>query len=213
MKLSRLAPTALLFASLLLSSAQADEYQDAVSKAFPGFHILGPAEIGLDKDEMDRDVYAQVKDRPGLIVGRFNSDALADFAALIRGSKLMHIPEDKANRVTALDYYQGYLVVCLGRAQGGYGCTKMKTDPMRILKPHHEYLMKIPPGRESCTSIQKYKAPKPKRNPNLGGEWSGGREDPGEITFDTDAIGLRGSGGVVYVSQPRGMYIECGTSG
>ena len=61
-----------MFATLL-SPALADEYQDAISKAFPGFRILAPSEINLDKD-LDPKIYNKVKDRPELIVGRFNSD-------------------------------------------------------------------------------------------------------------------------------------------
>jgi len=204
MKLVKLAPTILLVG--LHSPALADEYQDAISKAFPGFQILGPSEIKLDKDRIeDPKIYDQVKDRPGLVVGRFNSDKLADFAALIRGSRLIHIPENRADMVWAEDYYEGYLVVCLGRAQGGYECTKLKTDPMRIRKPHLDFLTKISPGSEMCSILRKFQAPKPKRNLNVLEP----REGPVEIRFGTDAIGLLGSDAVIYVSQPRGMYLEC----
>lgn len=208
MKLATLAPTAILLTGLL-TPALADEYQDAVGKAFPSFQILGHAEIRLDKDNMNREIYDQVKDSPGLIVGQFNSDALADFAALIRGSKLMHIAEDKANRVRALDYYDGYLVVCLGLGAGQYDCGKLTTSPMRIRKPAREFLWKISPGRELCSILGKFKAPKPKFDPNVLEP----EEGPAEITFNTDAIGLLGSGSVFYVPQPRGMFLECRVGG
>jgi hypothetical protein len=212
MKLLTQAPAALLLATLL-SPALADEYQDAVSKAFPGFQILGPSEIKLNKDGMDPEIYNKVKDHPGLTAGRFNSDKVMDFAALIRGSRLIHVPEDKANAVwKAIDYYEGYLVVCLGRAQGGYDCTKMKADPMRILKPHYEFLTKVSPGSQECQLFWKFRPPKSKRNPNMGGE-AGTQQGPDEISFSTDAIGLLGSGGVIYIPQPRGVYVECATSG
>jgi hypothetical protein len=208
MKLVKLATTILLMG--LHCPALADEYQDAVGKAFPGFQILGRSEIKLDKSRIeDPKIYDQVKDHPGLVVGRFNSDKLTDFAALIRGSRLIHIPENRADMVWSEDYYEGYLVVCLGRAPGGYECTKLKTDPMRIRKPHLGFLTRISPGSEMCSLLWKFQVPKPKRNPNVGE----GGEGPLEITFGTDAIGLFGSDSVIYVLQPRGMYLECRVGG
>ncbi len=188
----------------LTGAAVADEYQDAISKAFPGYQILGPSEIKLDKD-LDPRIYNKVKDRPGLIVGRFNSDQVMDFAALIRGSKLIHISEDKANRVWADDYYEGYLVVCLRRAQGGYDCTKLETDPLRIHLPYDGFLEKFSPGIAGCTSLGKtFKAPKPRRP--LSFEET---ESNVDIRFNTDAIALFDSAYFIYLPQPRGMYRKC----
>lgn len=204
MKFLRRVPAALLFATLL-SPALADEYQDAVKKAFPGFQILGPSEIKLDKD-LDPKIYNKVKDRPELIVGRFNSDQVMDFAALIRGSKLIHISEDKANRVWADDYYEGYLVVCLGLAQGGYDCTKLETDPLRIHLPYDGFLEKFSPGTAGCTSLGKtFKAPKPQRDLNILEE----EESNVDIRFNTDAIALFRLGYFIYLPQGRGMYRKC----
>jgi hypothetical protein len=188
----------------LTGAAVADEYQDAVSKAFPGFQILGPSEIRrLDGLEPER--YNKVKDHPGLIVGRFNSDQVMDFAALIRGSKLIHISEDKAKLVWAEDYYEGYLVVCLGRAQGGYECTKLETDPLRIHLPYDGFLEKFSPGTAGCTSLGKtFKAPKPRRP--LSFEET---ESNVDIRFNTDAIALFDSIYFIYVPQGRGMYRKC----
>jgi hypothetical protein len=204
MKFLRQAPAALLFAALL-SPALADEYQDAVNKTFPGFQILGPSEIRLNKD-LDPKLYDKVKDRPGLIVGRFNSDNVMDFAALIRESRLIHVPEDKANRVRPDDYYEGYLVVCLGRAQGGYECTKMETDPLRIHLPYDGFLEKFSPGIAGCSSLGKtFKAPKPRRDLNVLEE----EESNVDIRFSTDAVALFRSAYFIYVPQPRGMYRKC----
>lgn len=189
----------------LTGAALADEYQDAVSKAFPGFQILGPSEIKLDKD-LDPRVYNKVKDRPGLIVGRFNSDKVMDFAALIRGSKLIRIPEDKANRIAAEDYYEGYLVVCMGRAQGGYECTELETDPLRVHLPYDGFLEKFSSGTAACTSLGKiFKAPKLRRNLNVPEP----EESNVDIRFSTDAIALFRSAYFIYVPQPRGMYRKC----
>lgn len=185
--------------------ALADEYQDAISKAFPGFQILRPSEIKLDKDGLNPVLYNKVKDRPGLIVGKFDSNNLVDFAALIRGTKLLHIPENEADRVRAEDYYEGYLVVCLGREQGGYGCTKMETEPIRIHMPYDGFLEKFSPGVAKCTSLGKaFKAPKPKSNLNAPEE-----EYNVDVRFSTDAIAMLRSAYFIYVPQPRGMYRKC----
>ena len=60
------------------------EYQDAISKTFPGYQILSPSEISLDEEEMGAELYNKVKSSPGLIVGKFNDESIEDFAALIR---------------------------------------------------------------------------------------------------------------------------------
>jgi hypothetical protein len=195
---------ALLFASLV-SPAIADEYQDAISKAFPGFKILGPSEISLNKD-LDPRIYNRVKDHPGFVLGRFNSDKVMDFAALIRGPRLIHIPENKAQGIYSDDYYEGYLAVCLGQAQGGYGCTKMQTDPLRIHRPYDGFLEKFPPGNEACSLLGKaFKAPKPKREFNARVE----QESNVEIGHDTDVFALFDQAYFIYVPQGRGMYREC----
>lgn len=209
MKLLKLA--AILLA-ILPSAALSDEYQDAISKAFRGFQILGPSEIKLN-ERMNPEIYNQVRAHPGLAVGRFNSDKVMDFAALIRGSQLIHIPENKADMAKALDYYEGYLVVCLGQAQGGYACTRMQTDPLRILVPHDSFLAKISPRQQHCLELKKIRPPKPKINPNLGFD---PKAEPGtpsvNIKISTDAIGVfetSGVGDLIYIYQPNGMYLEC----
>jgi hypothetical protein len=199
----RLTALALAFCSCAATPALADEYQDTISKAFPGFSILAPSEFHLDTH-----VDAKVKERPGLVVGRFNPDKLPDFAALIRGSRLIRIPEDKADMVQAMSYYDGYLAVCYGVAAGGYRCEKVTTDPIRITKSFSEYLMKEPPGALTCNLLRKFKAPKAHFDPNVLEP----EEGPVEITFSTDAIVINGPGGFVYVNQPGGRYLECLTA-
>jgi len=110
-----------------------------------------------------------------------------------------------------MDYYDGYLVVCLGRAQGGYECKKMETDPMSILVPHDDFLAKLSPQRHHCLRLEKFRPPK--IDPNRGHDPD--REvSPREvyITTNTDAIGLfltEGPGDIVYIYQPNGTYLEC----
>ena len=212
MKLIKLAPATILLAGFL-SQALADEYQDTISKAFPGYRILRPSDIKLDKDEMNQEIYNQVKDHPGLVVGKINSDDITDFAALIRGSTITHIAENRARGVIGIDFYEGYLVVCLGRAKGKYDCRKMNESPMRITVPHDVFLAKMSPREQDCLVSGKFRPPKPAPDPNLGFD---PKAEPStgsvRISFATDAIGLfqtLGPGDIVYIYQPKGMYLEC----
>lgn len=211
MKLVKLAPTILLVG--LHFPALADEYQDVISKAFPSYRILGPSEIiRLAEDDRRQEIYEQVKNHPGLVVGNFNSDKFADFAAIIRGSIRKTRPADPPSRRPAMDYYDGYLVVCLGRVQGGYECKKMQSDPMRIFVPNDSFLVKVSPREQHCTGLRKFRPPKPKIDSNLGYDPDA---DPGtpsvNIQIRTDAIGLfyTSGGDVIYIYQPNGMYLEC----
>lgn len=189
--------------------ARADDYQGLIDKAFPGFRILGPSDIALDRGNARADVLARVKERPGLIVGRFNDDNVADFAALIRGGTKKTLPGDPLSKRPARDYFDGYLVVCYGAAAGRYDCRKLHASPMPIFSPHRDYLVKISTGREMCTILKRFKAPKPKPDPNVLER----EEGPEEINFRTDAIGLFGTDAIVYVSEPPDMYLECHIGG
>lgn len=215
MKLVTLAPAAILLIGFL-TPALADEYQDAISKAFPGFQILGRSEIKLDKDRIeDPKIYDQVKDHPGLVVGRINSDNVMDFAALIRGSIRKTRPADRSSKRPAMDYYDGYLVVCYGLGAGQYKCEKLDANPLRMGIPTDYFLTKISPGEQSCEGTRKFRPPRPAVNPNLGfdpdAEPSTGIVS---ITFTTDAIGLRSYREANdYVYHPGGMYLECGRTG
>lgn len=74
MKLTKLAP---LLLAISFSPALADEYQDAISKAFPGFQILEPSEIKLeDEDNWDPKIYNErAKASPGVAGGRADTSA------------------------------------------------------------------------------------------------------------------------------------------
>lgn len=196
MKFATLASTVLSFASLL-SPALADEYQDVISKAFPGYHILGPSDIRLYKEHMDQKIYDRVKDRPGTAVGKFNPDQLPDFAALIRGTI-------KKRNTFGNDYYDGYLVVCYGLEAGGFDCVKMSLSPREFHLPLGWYLEKVVPGKHLCRELMKLDTQKKES----------GREGKHEvnITTTTDSIGYfrtLGNGDVMYVHQGKTVYAEC----
>ena len=62
------------------------EYQAAISKTYPGYQILNPSEVFLDRGVMGPELYDKVKESPGLIVGNFNNDSIDDFVVLVRNS-------------------------------------------------------------------------------------------------------------------------------
>lgn len=93
------------------SLARADQYQDAISKAFPGFQILSPSEFTPD-------VQKQAKGNPGLVTGRFRNDEMEDFAALIRENI-------KRPGTPGKDYYLGMFVVCYVKGEQRYACQKL----------------------------------------------------------------------------------------
>ena len=209
MKLVKFAP--LLLAGFL-PPAYSDQYQEAIDKAFPGYRILGPSEVGLIKEEMNQDLYNRVKDHPGLAAGKFNSDKIPDFAAIIRGATKKTIPADPASKRGATDYYDGYFVVCFGRAQGGYRCHKMDETPMRITVPLGVFLARIPAGKQFCLVAWKFHAPR-KPDPKRGFEPEViDRKEDLWVTLQSDAIGLlltSGGGDTVYVHQSKNIYLEC----
>jgi hypothetical protein len=188
----------------LVFPALADEYQDAVSKAFPGFQILKPSEIRLD--EVNREIYAQVRDHPGLITGRINADNLTDFAALIRGPiKKQHILNTQPK--TVRDHYDGYLVVCLALNGGGYKCEKLNPTPIQILIPHSDFLLKLPPGKGWCTELLRFRPP----NNDYP---EGAIQERVEITWSVDAVDLIGVGEeAIYISRPDKTFLKCYKSG
>jgi hypothetical protein len=82
----------------ILSTALADEYQDAVSKYLPGYRIMRPSDFALGiEDDVDPDLespesraetrkrwaemYARVKDNPSLILGHFSSTKTASVSS------------------------------------------------------------------------------------------------------------------------------------
>lgn len=125
----------------LIAPAQADEYQDAIAKAFPGFKIMS-------RTEFTREIQKAVKGNPALITGRFNDDELIDFAAIIRdGSKQRtHLGDE---------YYRGMYVVCHALDKTRYACQTLGT---RAISPPHEwYLYLVESGRLDCYDQQRQK--------------------------------------------------------
>jgi hypothetical protein len=128
----RLVVLAVVLASVPLV-AQSDvraRYQRVIEQQFPGFRILVAADFPdvWRKDMRDG--------RSGsLLVGRFNSDGYADFAALI-------VPPNR-NRGS----YEGKLVICMGNASGTFVCGE---ESRLIGIPHDAQLTLVPPGRYEC---------------------------------------------------------------
>ena len=102
-------------------------YERVIEQRFPGYRILVPADFAevYRKDMRDG--------RSGsLLVGRFNGDGYADFAALI-------VPPGNAR--------DGKLVVCMGNASGTFVCGE---QARHIGIPHDSQLTLMPPGRYEC---------------------------------------------------------------
>jgi len=124
-----------MFYLCFTSQVEADEYQDAIAKAFPGFHILS-------RSEFDREIQKTVKGNPGLITGRFNDDELEDFAALIRD-------DVKRKSRSGKDYYRGMEVVCQAVGKQQYACQTLGQGSFFL--PLKEYLHRVGPGEIHCS--------------------------------------------------------------
>ncbi len=117
-----------------VTPAHADEYQDAISKAFPGFKIL-------DRSEFDQEIQKTAKTNPALIVGHFNDDALDDFATIIRS-------EAKQRAQQGEEYYSGKEVVCHMVSQRKYQCQALSELP--IFLPYDSYLRPVRSRMVGC---------------------------------------------------------------
>lgn len=185
---ARVPELAIIVLAAWLTPAFADQYDDAISKAFPGFRILGASAIELEKDPMARQTYDRVRDRPGLAVGKFDDDELPDFAALIRSA-------EKKPSQWGGEYHEGHLVVCYGLAGGAYDCVKTNAEPRALRLPFDHYLDKVAPGS---------------RDPR--GDQRRSQKRDVDLTTKTDSIGyLRtlGSGDTLYAPRGRTEYTVC----
>lgn len=183
-----------LVAWLLPVPALADRYDDAVSAAFPGFHILERSEIALREDQTARELYARVKDRPGLTVGDFNADGRLDFAALIRG---------ETKKRDQFEYYDGYLIACYGLAGGKFDCVAMTPRPRQIHLPFEFFVATVAPGEYTCFGSRTHDTQDPRPRDE---------KDEETLTIKQDAIGYfrtMGNGDVMYVYRSRRRYTLC----
>jgi hypothetical protein len=114
----------------MCSAARADEYQNAIAKAFPGFQIM-------TRSEFHAEIRKTVEGNPALIIGRFNNDEVKDFAAIIRSNATEPSQSGKA-------HYRGKFVVCHGLGKSGYACQELGT---RAVYGNLElYLYRVGPG-------------------------------------------------------------------
>jgi len=127
-------PVLLCVSWSVVAPAQADEYQDAIAKAFPGFKILS-------RTEFTNEIQKTVKGNPGLITGRFNDDELVDFAAIIRS-------ESKQKGQLGGEYHRGMFVVCHAMDKQRYACQLLGQRAIDL--PFFLYLYRVEPGRVVC---------------------------------------------------------------
>jgi len=128
----------------LVVPAHADEYQDAIAKAFPGFKIMS-------RTEFTREIQKVVKGNPALITGRFNDDELVDFAAIIRD-------DSKQKTHLGAEYYRGMFVVCHALSKGGHACQILGQGAISL--PHYVYLTRAEPGTVGCHDDSGKKVPR-----------------------------------------------------
>ena len=158
------------------TGALADEYQDQIARAFAGFEIL-------TRSDFTEEIQQTVKTNPALVKGRFNSDLLEDFAAVILDRSKLYGQQGERK------YYLGKHVVCHGAGKGRYRCQVLKEE--RIHLPYQSYFDRVSPGKLECTIDKDLNVT--------------------EITLQRDAIrwGVPDRGSRVYVYQPGGTYSEC----
>ncbi len=171
---------------VLTGSAAADQYDDAISEAFPGHRIVQPSERWLPKEEMDPEDYEKARNAPAVIVGRFNHDQYEDFAAYTLDPASKRRPHGLSESFGA---YSGGLAVCFGREGGRYRCQRIQ--PEGVLIPHPWYLERIPPREQRCPAEP---------------------SDRSTIRLTSDALGvwpMLGTAGRVLIFQPDDSILEC----
>ena len=128
----------------------ANPYQAAIEKAFPNHRILAPSEIALYKNELGDALFNQIKDNPGLTIGRFNNDNIEDFAALLKDTTLKTYHLDSEG---AVDYetLKGYLAICYGLGNANFDCLKVSGQGSEFRFPQPSALSKTGPGKYLCT--------------------------------------------------------------
>ena len=115
--------------------AFADEYQEAIDKAFHGFQILSVSEF-------TEEIQKTVKTNPALVTGQFNDDDIKDFAAIIRAKGIRH------GQQGVREHYLGKEIICHGLGEGQYRCQVLSEIP--IFLPYGIYLDHVGPGKVGC---------------------------------------------------------------
>jgi len=125
----------LIFCMPSLAPARADEYQEAITKAFPGFQILS-------RSEFTEEIQKSVKTHPALVTGRFNDDDVPDFAAIIRAKAIQR------GQQGVREHYLGREIICHGSGNRQYRCQVLVEMP--IFLPYAIYLNRVSPGKVEC---------------------------------------------------------------
>lgn len=173
--------TPLLLPVLLTAyPACADFFQDQISKSFPGFVIMHPAEF-------DPDVRDNLESNPAFLTGHFNQDDIEDFAALIRDIAVKRYITPQHS----YDYHETRLVVCHGLAGKKYRCTVLLTGV--TIAPEYRYLVKHSAGRTVCRLDDAYI-----------------QAETDFIGWASSKSWATGTGETQFVYRPDGYYNRCG---
>jgi hypothetical protein len=194
---------------VVCSSANAGEYDEAISAAFPGYRIIQPSERGLSKEDMGVEEYERARKAPAVVAGRFNRDKFNDFAAfIIDPASKRREPPIQPDFPQGYDAYNGALVVCFGRGEGQYRCQTTFAHFNKMLLPHPWYLERITPGKRRCLGLGRIRPWEPLGSKlyaeNIGSEKT--------IRFTTDALGVwpaLGNAGGIMIFQPDGSFLDC----
>ena len=189
--------------------AEYAKYQDAIGKAFPGFRILSPSEIMLDKKEMGVKLYNKVKSSPGLIVGKFNDDNIGDFAALTRNTTKKSYKRTLQGEVLA-EFYEAHLVVCYGLGGGKFDCTKIPGVFDSVGRSTDWALSKIGPGKYFCHTLQKIDLRKHRESYEHDSGY--GEKIDVNIAVKTDSISFKTGlswAGRKYIYQSKIAFLDC----
>ena len=193
------------------------EYQSAISKAFPGYQILSPSEIFLDKEEIGDELYNKVKGSPGLIVGNFNGDNIQDFAALIRNLvKQTNIGTMGGKIISRYHFYGGHLVVCYGLGGGKFDCKILPGIVDEVHLPFNFALNKTGPGKYSCYTLRKLDLRRNRKASIDRYDVNYGEKHDININVKTDVIGLimTTKSWVIdkYIYQSKSTFLNCDQS-
>ncbi len=184
---------------LVCGSAAANQYDQVISAAFPGYRIVQPSERWVDK-ERPRD-YEKERNAPAVVVGRFNHDRFEDFAAFVIYPTIKDI----------YDTSPGGLAICFGQEHGGYRCQLV--PPFKEVRlPHTWYLERVPPGgTQTCFELARIR-PWESESSRRFSEYLGTRKT---IHITSDALGASSMLGNekyaerIIVFQPDGSFLDC----
>jgi hypothetical protein len=205
--------------------AQRASYQQAISRALPGYRILRNEDFVQDENLLrnflppPRLAERAQRKALGLVAGWFNNDTYPDFAALVvnRAQKMSRPPELRADRNPG-EYYAARLVVCLGTAAPQqYHCEVLPTLQGNFISlPYGAELEVVQsPGAAACGDSRRRNEDDAEVTAIYPERWHGqaaaaGDAPPSHADYDAIAEHALGSNlSRLLVRQPDAVYLDC----